>query len=206
ADPDQQTEQAALGLGAEAEQQLRVLAHHHARKQRHPFAVRRQVVEGAHRHLDLVADALAVDQYLRRILLQQRPVYPSDHGAQAMLLKMDSDSARKAVPKAIRLTQRAASMRRRSTSRSFVTLSRCSAMSATCLRSASITSACSCAPVSMAFTVCCNCSATALMDSALCRAACCNSAICCAVSSAVLLAPSPRLVKAGNRSTTTSAT
>src|SRR5207244_2402391 len=47
---------------------MRVLAHHEVRVKRHRFAVRRQRVEGAHRHVELVGDAGHIDQHLRRML------------------------------------------------------------------------------------------------------------------------------------------
>src|SRR5438445_9026103 len=38
-----------------------------------------QIVEGAHRHLDLVADAARFHQDLRRVFLQKRSREPADH-------------------------------------------------------------------------------------------------------------------------------
>jgi len=58
--------------GEKPEQHLRVLAHHEMGQQRHALAERRQVVERAHRHVDLVADAADVDQQLRRVLRRQQ--------------------------------------------------------------------------------------------------------------------------------------
>jgi len=46
-----------LAVSQKAEQHLRVFADHEMREQRHLLAERRQVVEAAHRHVDLVADA-----------------------------------------------------------------------------------------------------------------------------------------------------
>ena len=60
----------ALRLGGEAVQQMRILAHQQMGVQRDLRAGRGQLVEGAHRHVDLVADALHVDQHLRRMLLE----------------------------------------------------------------------------------------------------------------------------------------
>jgi hypothetical protein len=78
-DPDQLAERAALGLGEEAVEQLRVLAHHQVREQRDPLAERRQVVERAHRDVDLVAHALHVEQHLRRRLREQHARQSTDH-------------------------------------------------------------------------------------------------------------------------------
>ncbi len=58
--------------GAEAVEDLGVFAHHEVRQQRNPLAGMRQVVERAHRHIDLVTDAVAVHHHLRRIAFGQR--------------------------------------------------------------------------------------------------------------------------------------
>ena len=71
-DAHQLAEGRALGLGGEAVQQLRVLAHDEMRQQRQRLADRGQAVEGAHRHVELVADAVHVQQHLRRRLRRQR--------------------------------------------------------------------------------------------------------------------------------------
>src|SRR3990167_2487702 len=71
ADLDELAKGLAFGRAAKAVQDLRVLAHHEVRQQRHFFARARQVVESAHGHVHLVAHAVAVDQDLRRILFQQ---------------------------------------------------------------------------------------------------------------------------------------
>jgi hypothetical protein len=42
------------------------------REQRNLLAEDREVVEGAHRHVDFVRDALHIEQDLRRILLDER--------------------------------------------------------------------------------------------------------------------------------------
>jgi hypothetical protein len=60
---------------------VRVLAHDEMREQRDAFAVLRQVVEGAHRDVDFVRDALHVEQQLRRILFEQDAGEASDHDA-----------------------------------------------------------------------------------------------------------------------------
>lgn len=71
ADLDQLTEGLALALAEKAVQQLRVLAHHELGQQGHLGPGLGQVVEGAHRHLDFVADPVDVHQQLRRIFFQQ---------------------------------------------------------------------------------------------------------------------------------------
>ena len=48
-------------------------------------ADRGQVIEGAHRHVDLVAHALHVDQHQRRKLFQQLARYPADHTSRPSL-------------------------------------------------------------------------------------------------------------------------
>src|SRR6266542_4545382 len=58
---------------------MRILAHHEVGEQGHALARRGQVVEGAHRHLDLVADAARFHQDLRRVFLQKRSREPADH-------------------------------------------------------------------------------------------------------------------------------
>ncbi len=77
-------ERAPLVLGAETEQQMRVLAHDQMGEQRHALAGRRKVVERAHRHVDLVRDALHVEQELRRILLDEDSGESADHGARTL--------------------------------------------------------------------------------------------------------------------------
>src|SRR5581483_6365438 len=77
--PDQIAEQALLRQGGEAEQQLRVLAHHQVGVQHHGLAHRRQAEEGRHRRFDLVADAMYVEQQQRRLLVQQGAAETADH-------------------------------------------------------------------------------------------------------------------------------
>ena len=81
ADLHQFAEGRALGGGEKAVQQLRVLAHHEMREQRHRHAQGGQVVEGAHRHVDLVADAVHVEHHRGRRLVDQRAAEPADHAA-----------------------------------------------------------------------------------------------------------------------------
>ncbi len=72
-------ERATLALAAEAEQQVRVLADDEMSEQHDARAGQRQVVEGAHRHVDLVADALHVEQDLRRVFLDEDSGEAADH-------------------------------------------------------------------------------------------------------------------------------
>jgi len=46
-----------------------------------------QVVERAHRYVDLVGDPLDVEQNLRRVLLQQRPGQAADHRVVAAAMR-----------------------------------------------------------------------------------------------------------------------
>jgi hypothetical protein len=55
------------------------------REQHDLFADLRQVVEGAHRHIDLVADTGALDQQLRRIFFKQNTGETTDHRVVAFL-------------------------------------------------------------------------------------------------------------------------
>ena len=73
-------ERPPCGLGGKPEELVRVLAHDQVREQRDFSAGRGQLVEGAHRHVELVADALHVHDDLGRVLFQELAVYPPDHG------------------------------------------------------------------------------------------------------------------------------
>src|SRR5947207_121595 len=77
-DADQLAERRALLGRREAVQRVRVLAHHEMREQAHGLAGRRQLVEGAHRHVELVGDAADVHQHLRRVLRREPPGQPAD--------------------------------------------------------------------------------------------------------------------------------
>src|SRR3989344_3672731 len=68
---DQLAERLALGRRGKAIQQLRVFAHNELGQQAHLFAHSGQVVERAHGHIHLIAHAMAVQQHLGGILLQQ---------------------------------------------------------------------------------------------------------------------------------------
>src|SRR5688572_14633559 len=77
-DADQLAERRALLQRGEAIQRVRVLAHHEVRKKADRLAARRQAVERAHRHVDLVGHAADVDQHLRRLLGDQAAGKPAD--------------------------------------------------------------------------------------------------------------------------------
>src|SRR6267143_651408 len=77
-DADQLAERRALLERREAVQRVRVLAHHEMREQAHGLASRRQLVEGTHRHVELVGDAADVHQHLRRMLRGEPPGEPAD--------------------------------------------------------------------------------------------------------------------------------
>src|SRR5437899_4921047 len=79
-DFDELAKRTALVLAAEAIEQMRILAHDEMREQRDALAGRGQVVERSHRHVDLVRDALHVEQKLRRILLEKYSGQAADHG------------------------------------------------------------------------------------------------------------------------------
>ncbi|MNN51760.1 hypothetical protein D3C81_1664200 [compost metagenome] len=60
-----------LFIGAEAKQDVRIFAYRQVRQQDDFFTEAGQVVEGAHRHIDFIPDAVAIDQQLRRIFFEQ---------------------------------------------------------------------------------------------------------------------------------------
>ena len=70
-DLQQAAEQRALGLGEEAEQDVRVLAHDEMRDERQRLARIGQPIERRHRRLELVADAADVERQRRRPLRDQ---------------------------------------------------------------------------------------------------------------------------------------
>src|SRR5688572_20060341 len=79
ADLQELAEGGALCRREEAEEQVGIFAHHEMREQRDLFARPRQRIEGAHRHVDLVAHAVAGDDDLREALLQQDALDAPDH-------------------------------------------------------------------------------------------------------------------------------
>ncbi|MCY1364587.1 hypothetical protein D9M69_513970 [compost metagenome] len=79
-DLDELAEGRPLLGGAEAVENLRVFAHDEVREQRHLRADVGQVVERAHRHVDLVADAVAVHHHLRGVALCERAGQFAYHG------------------------------------------------------------------------------------------------------------------------------
>ncbi len=68
-----------FGLGAETKKDVGIFADGQMGQQAGLLSGRRQVVEGAHRHIDFVADAVHVEQDLRRVFLGQRAGEASDH-------------------------------------------------------------------------------------------------------------------------------
>ena len=80
ADLHELPERSPLVVGAEAEEKVRVLPDDEMGKEHDALAGRGQVVERAHRHVDLVRDALHVEQQLRRVLLDEDSGEATDHG------------------------------------------------------------------------------------------------------------------------------
>ena len=58
----------------------------------------REIVERAHRHIDFIADTLAVNQKLRRIFLQLSTVYATDHVVLIQTLEVDCMLPDKSAP------------------------------------------------------------------------------------------------------------
>ncbi len=58
---------------------MRILAYREVGVQRHLLADGGQVVEGGHRRIDLVTDAVDVDQQLRRLLVEDAAAQQADH-------------------------------------------------------------------------------------------------------------------------------
>src|SRR3990170_4144499 len=77
-DADQLAEHAALFERGEAVERMRVFPHHQVGVEADGLAARRQAVEGAHRHVELVGHAADVDQHLRRLLARQLPRQSTD--------------------------------------------------------------------------------------------------------------------------------
>src|SRR6266567_633807 len=82
ADLDELAKGTTLRLGAETEQQVRVLAYDAAREQGDRVAETRELVEGAHRNVDLVSHSVHVEQDLRRVFFDERSGKAADHGWQ----------------------------------------------------------------------------------------------------------------------------
>src|SRR5258705_2695817 len=78
-DFQQLAERAPLRISAEAIEQMRIFAHDQMREQGHVLPGHGQVVEGAHRHLDFVADSGRLDQDLGRIFFEEHARQPADH-------------------------------------------------------------------------------------------------------------------------------
>src|SRR5690606_10392905 len=64
---------------AETEKQMHVLAHDEVGMERDLSTNGGQVVERAHRHVNLITDALHVDEHQRWKLFQQQAGYSADH-------------------------------------------------------------------------------------------------------------------------------
>src|SRR6185312_5144252 len=75
----QRAEQRALGLAHESVQHRRVFLDRVVREERDILAGLRQVVERRHRRLELVADAVDVDEQRRRLLGHELPAKAADH-------------------------------------------------------------------------------------------------------------------------------
>src|SRR5882724_460833 len=58
---------------------MRIFAHNELGVQHHFFMQYRQIVKGAHRHIQFISHTLHVQQNLRRIFFQQNPEQSSDH-------------------------------------------------------------------------------------------------------------------------------
>jgi hypothetical protein len=71
---------------SEAVQVMAVLAHDQVGMQGDFFAGGGQVVEGAHRHIDFVAEALHIHRDGRRILFDERSGDAADHGVPLLAL------------------------------------------------------------------------------------------------------------------------
>src|SRR5256885_1127947 len=77
-DADQLAERRALLKRREAVRRVRVLGHHEMREQAHGLAGCRQLLEGAHGHVELVGDSADVHQPWRRVLRGEPPGEPAD--------------------------------------------------------------------------------------------------------------------------------
>src|SRR5690606_1812071 len=83
AHPEQRTEELLLLHGGKAEQHVRVLAHDQVRVQEDLLAGVGQPEERRHRRLQLVADAAALDQHVRRHLARETAPERPDHRSAA---------------------------------------------------------------------------------------------------------------------------
>ncbi|MNN22093.1 hypothetical protein D3C81_1354370 [compost metagenome] len=78
-EPDQLPEQFALALLGEAVEKMCILADDQMRVQGHRLAQRRQAVEGGHRDLQLVSDAVHIENQVRRLFFRQGATQTSNH-------------------------------------------------------------------------------------------------------------------------------
>ena len=76
---DELSESGAFLGRAETVEQLSVFAHDEMRQKCHFLANVRQVVEGGHRNINLITDAVDVDQNFRRIFFEKCAANASDH-------------------------------------------------------------------------------------------------------------------------------
>src|SRR6185312_15279485 len=92
--PDQAAKQTSLILSAEPVEHVGILTYHQVCEEAHLLADGRQMEEGRHRRLELVAEAPGLHQQLRRSLRENAPPYRSDHredGGAASRIALRSD-------------------------------------------------------------------------------------------------------------------
>ncbi|MNN47792.1 hypothetical protein D3C81_1622290 [compost metagenome] len=68
---DQLAEEVTFALADETIEQLGILAHHQMGVQGYRLSDRRQSIEGGHRHFQLIAQAVYIQNQVRRLLLSQ---------------------------------------------------------------------------------------------------------------------------------------
>lgn len=76
---DQLPEKGSFVETAKTVEHMRVFTDRQMRKQRDFFTHSGQIVEGTHRYIDFIADALTIDQQLWWTLLQQDTLYATNH-------------------------------------------------------------------------------------------------------------------------------
>src|SRR5580692_1791211 len=80
---EQPAEQAPLAVGSEAEQNVRILAHHQVSEQRDRFTGGRQPVKSRHRRFQFIADAIDIQHQGWRLLHRQPALEEADHPLKA---------------------------------------------------------------------------------------------------------------------------
>ncbi|MCY1241782.1 hypothetical protein D9M72_547030 [compost metagenome] len=65
----------------EAVEQMSILTHHQVGVQGHRLAHLGQAIQGGHRHFELIAQAVDIDNQVRRLLFSQRAAQTSNHVA-----------------------------------------------------------------------------------------------------------------------------